>query len=238
VLSLPLKHRTRLGELGCAELMGGYMDTKRVSSAHLCRRLKKRSSSQLYRYQRGALLIEMMISASIGVFAIAIIGTVFLTGQSIAKERSLELLVLQSLMSTASMMRSDIQRAGFDGGYGQSIRLVGESDTIAISGGSMGFAYYSVDSSEYQHVKYKLNNGSLYSCEKKQSALLALYELTGCYNLLDQNVMNVVSFSVSTIPLATSSAQTLFTHIYLEAELVDGRYNHSVSMDVKQRNWL
>ncbi|WP_295903701.1 hypothetical protein [uncultured Vibrio sp.] len=188
--------------------------------------------------QKGALLIEMMISMLIGIIAIAIIGSVFLSGQRTAKERSLELLVLQSLMSTTSMMRADIQRAGFDGGFGYTVKLAGSEDAIAVSGSSMGFAYYVEDSSKYQHVKYKLKDGALFSCEKKQATLAALSELNGCYNLLDQNALNIVSFAVSTTPLVTSSAENLLTEVYLEAELKDGRYNNSVIMAVKQRNWL
>ncbi|MEZ9231789.1 PilW family protein [Vibrio amylolyticus] len=190
------------------------------------------------RKQSGVLLIEMMISMLIGIIAIAIIGSVFLSGQRTAKDRSLELLVLQSLMSTTAMMRSDIQRAGFDGGSGYTVKLAGSDDAIAVSGSSMGFAYYAEDTSNYQHVKYKLKDGALFSCEKKQATLLALSELNGCYNLLDQNVVNVVAFTIDTTPLVTSSAENLLTEIYLEAELKDGRHNHSVSMAVKQRNWL
>ncbi|OEE34419.1 hypothetical protein A1QO_07825 [Vibrio genomosp. F10 str. ZF-129] len=192
---------------------------------------------KLAKNQRGSLLLELMISSSIALIAIMVIGSVFISGQRIAKERTLDLLVLQSLMTTTSMMRADIQRAGFDGGHGQSVRLTGAVDTIAVSGSSMGFAYYHSKTGQYQHVKYTLDNGSLKACERKQATLASLTELTGCTHLLDQNILNVVSFAVTTTPLVTSSAENLFTHIYLEAELHDGRYNQSISMGIKQRNW-
>ncbi|MGC9462110.1 PilW family protein, partial [Vibrio genomosp. F10] len=76
---------------------------------------------KLAKNQRGSLLLELMISSSIALIAIMVIGSVFISGQRIAKERTLDLLVLQSLMTTTSMMRADIQRAGFDGGHGQSV---------------------------------------------------------------------------------------------------------------------
>ncbi|MGF1722552.1 hypothetical protein L4D20_21215 [Vibrio kyushuensis] len=193
---------------------------------------------KLVRKQQGIALIEVMISALIGIIAIGIIGSVFLTGQRIAKERSLELLVLQSLMSTSSMMRADIQRAGFDGGSGNSLTLQGSTSTVAVSGASMGFVYYLPDINKYQNIKYKLSEGQLYSCERKDTAIASLNNLTGCANLLDQNIINVVSMAISTTPLVTSSATNLLTHVYLEAELHDGSYNQSVSMAIKQRNWL
>ena len=187
--------------------------------------------------QTGIVLVELMISLLIGIIAIGIIGSVFMTGQRTAKERSLELLVLQSLMSTASMMRADIQRAGFDGGYGQSLTLEGSTSTISISGASMGFVYYLPETNKYQNIKYRLSNGSLFSCERKSSAIASLGNLEACANLLDQNTINAVSFAISTTPLVTSNATNLLTHLYLEAELTDGHYNQSVSMTIKQRNW-
>ncbi|MCK6265356.1 hypothetical protein KP803_18985 [Vibrio sp. ZSDE26] len=190
------------------------------------------------KHQKGIAMIEVMVSALIGIIALGIIGSVFLTGQKIAKERTLELLVLQSLMSTSSMMRADMQRAGFDGGSGNSLTLQGATSTVAVSGASIGFVYYLPNINKYQNIKYRLSDGSLYSCERKDMVIASLDNLTGCANLLDQNIMKVVSMAITTTPLVTSSATNLLTHVYLEAELLDGGYNQSVSMAIKQRNWL
>lgn len=188
--------------------------------------------------QRGALLIEMLVSLVLGVMAIALIISILFTGYRVATTNSLELLVLQNLAITSEMMRSDIQRAGYAGATGSSVKLSGASDVIVVSGASIGFAYHEPVSGKYQHVRYKLDSNKLYGCEKKSSTLLSFDILTECYNLFDQNMLSVTSFAVSTLALQTSSATSTISNVYLEAELVDGQFNHSVSTKIKQRNWL
>ena len=93
--------------------------------------------------QRGTLLIELMVASVIGIFAISIMGSVFITGQRIAKDKGIELLLLQNLTSTMQVMKEDIQRAGYDGSNGYSIKLSGATDTIQVSGGvAVGFIYF------------------------------------------------------------------------------------------------
>ena len=70
--------------------------------------------------QQGTSLIELMVASVIGVFAISIIGSVFITGQRIATDKGIELLLLQNLTSTLQVMKEDIQRAGYDGSNGLS----------------------------------------------------------------------------------------------------------------------
>lgn len=189
-------------------------------------------------FQRGALLIEMLVSLVLGIMAISLIISILFSGYRVASKNSLELFVLQNLAITSEMMRSDIQRAGYAGISGGSITLSGASDVVVISGASMGFVYHDPKSGKYQHVKYKAENNRLYSCEKKSSTILSFGSLNGCNNLFDQNMLSVTSFAVSTIELTSSSAISTMSDVYLEAELVDGQYNHSVLTKIKQRNWL
>ncbi|RJX74265.1 hypothetical protein DZ860_03795 [Vibrio sinensis] len=191
----------------------------------------------LPRFQGGAMLVEVLIASVLGLTVIGMIVGIFLSGYRIASNRTLELLTLQNLTITTQMMRSDIQRAGYSGGLGHSLTLLDESEIIAVSGSSIGFVYFDPHSALFQHVKYKLLGNQLYTCEKKSAAIQSFSSLSRCHHLFDQNMLVVPSFAVSTVPLSSSSAQSAMIHFYLEAELRDGRFNHSVSMSVKQRNW-
>ena len=94
------------------------------------------------RYQGGSSLIELMISSLIGLILLGVIGSVFLSLQKTARDKSLELHLLQGINLTFAMMKEDIQRAGYDGSNGYSIKLSGATDTIQVSGGvAVGFVY-------------------------------------------------------------------------------------------------
>ena len=67
------------------------------------------------RYQRGGSLIELMISSLIGLVLLGVIGSVFISLQKTAREKNLELHLLQGLNVTLMLMKEDIQRAGYDG---------------------------------------------------------------------------------------------------------------------------
>ena len=45
--------------------------------------------------QQGTSLVELMVASVIGIFAISIIGSVFIAGQRMAKDKGIELLLLQ-----------------------------------------------------------------------------------------------------------------------------------------------
>ena len=196
------------------------------------------SSVKSPHYQQGALLIEILVSLVLGAMAISVMISILFTGYRVASTNTLDLLVLQNLSITSQMMRSDIQRAGYSGTSGSSVKLLGATDVVVVSGASMGFVYYEPSSDQYQHVRYKADSNKLYSCEKKSATILSFNSLTDCNNMFDQNMLSVASFAVSTLPLQTSAATSTIVNLYLEAELLDGRFNHSVAMQTKQRNWL
>ena len=57
-------------------------------------------------------------------------------------ERSKELMLLQNTASVLQMMKSDIQRAGFDGSDGNSVKISGASNTLyTISGADSGLLH-------------------------------------------------------------------------------------------------
>ncbi|CDT68346.1 PilW family protein [Vibrio coralliirubri] len=194
--------------------------------------------------QQGTSLIELMVASVIGVFAISIIGSVFITGQRIAKDKGIELLLLQNLTSTMQVMKEDIQRAGYDGSNGYSIKLSGATDTIQVSGGvAVGFVYFREGSSaskDYRHIVYRKNGTRLQICEKGtlvSKDLLSFNEVTGCYSLFDDNLIEVDAFSVDAHLLEQNSIKTTLTDINITASIPTAGVSKSVSVSVKQRNW-
>ncbi len=194
--------------------------------------------------QQGTSLIELMVASVIGVFAISIIGSVFITGQRIAKDKGIELLLLQNLTSTMQVMKEDIQRAGYDGSNGYSIKLSGATDTIQVSGGvAVGFVYFREGSSvskDHRHIVYRKNGNRLQICEKGtlvSDDLLSFNEVTGCYSLFDDSLIEVDAFNVDSQLLELNSIKTTLTDISITASIPTAGVSKSVSVSVKQRNW-
>ncbi len=80
--------------------------------------------------QKGASLVEFMIASSLGLIALAIVGSLYISGQKVAMERSKELMLLQNTGSVLAMLRNDIQRAGFNESGSDSVKISGATDTI------------------------------------------------------------------------------------------------------------
>ncbi|CAE6887955.1 pilus assembly protein PilW [Vibrio sp. B1FIG11] len=128
--------------------------------------------------QKGASLVEFMIASSLGLISLAIVGSLYISGQKVAMERSKELMLLQNTGSVLAMLRNDIQRAGFNESGSDSVKISGATDTIyTLDTPGMGLiAYaYQVGTSGaaplYKSVVYeqRINTPeSLFVCEKKQ----------------------------------------------------------------------
>ncbi|MDF4583509.1 pilus assembly protein PilW, partial [Vibrio parahaemolyticus] len=96
--------------------------------------------------QKGASLIEFMIASVLGLISLATVGSIYVSGQRVIMERSKELMLLQNSESVVQMLKSDIQRAGFDGNDGHSIKISGSANTIYtlddVDRGLIAYAYY------------------------------------------------------------------------------------------------
>ncbi|PQJ48712.1 pilus assembly protein PilW [Vibrio splendidus] len=194
--------------------------------------------------QQGTSLVELMVASVIGVFAISIIGSVFITGQRIAKDKGIELLLLQNLTSTMQVMKEDIQRAGYDGSNGYSIKLSGASNTIQVSGGvAVGFVYFREGSSgnkKHRNIVYQKNGTKLQICEKGTTvseAIPTFEEVTGCYSLFDDTIMDVDEFNITSRVLEQNSIKSTLTDISITASIPTAAVTKSVSVSIKQRNW-
>ncbi|MFA0552664.1 PilW family protein [Vibrio lentus] len=196
--------------------------------------------------QQGTSLIELMVASVIGVFAISIIGSVFITGQRIAKDKGIELLLLQNLTSTMQVMKEDIQRAGYDGSNGYSIKLSGASHTIQVSSGvAVGFVYFRDDlaTEKYRNIVYIKDGAELNICDagkERVEELMTFNEVTDqrCYSLFDENIIDVDEFNItSQVLLEQNSIKSTLTNISITASIPTAGVSKSVSVSIKQRNW-
>ncbi len=194
-------------------------------------------------FTKGFTLIEFIVSAAIGAVALGIIGSIFLSAQKVAHHKSQQLYLLQSLTSTFQTIEEDIQRAGFDNAQGQSLTLSGATSVITQNGSSdFGMAYYRnmVDNKNYRSLRYYLNDGKLILCEQGglvKSELKALTDIASCRSLLDQNIVQVASFTLSSTPLSNTNATSAIWHLSISAHTVDSAHSRQLAVDIKQRNW-
>ncbi len=197
-----------------------------------------------FKRQTGTTLVELLIASLIGLIAIGTIGSIFISGQRIAKDKSLELLLLQSLNSTIQVMKEDIQRAGFDNNDGAPLTLKGETEVLSVVLNGVGFAYYRPDvvaSERYRSVLYKKDGIKLQVCENMAAdkASLEMHASIGnCFSLLDESIIEVTNFTVTEEVIDNGKAKSSFITIVLTGKLVSNSLTETATISFKQRNWL
>ncbi len=191
-------------------------------------------------YQQGSSLIEFMISSLIGLILLGVIGSVFISLQKTAREKSLELNLLQSLNITLMVMKEDIQRAGYDGGNGKSLKLSGATETITVSGGSsVGFVYFE-EGGGYQNIKYQKDGNELEFCSNpvvSQADIKSIDGVNSCTSLFDDNIFQVTQFTVSSGTVTNGTRKNAVTDVSLGLQTVDGALSKVAGFSIKQRNW-
>ncbi|MEK1979738.1 pilus assembly protein PilW [Vibrio parahaemolyticus] len=204
--------------------------------------------------QKGASLVEFMIASALGLISLATVGSIYVSGQRVIMERSKELMLLQSSESVVQMLKSDIQRAGFDGNDGHSIKISGSANTIYtlddVDRGLIAYAYYigvSGSAPLYKNVAYeqRVNTPeSLFVCEKKQITIWDVNDVvnlagTGsCNTLFDKKVIHVNRFDLASELLESTDAKSALVTITLGTELKDATdIRTQQSFTAMQRNW-
>ncbi|EHK0751718.1 pilus assembly protein PilW [Vibrio parahaemolyticus] len=204
--------------------------------------------------QKGASLVEFMIASALGLISLATVGSIYVSGQRVIMERSKELMLLQNSESVVQMLKSDIQRAGFDGNDGHSIKLSGSANTIYtlddVDRGLIAYAYYigvSGSAPLYKNVAYeqRVNTPeSLFVCEKKQITIWDVNDVvnlagTGsCNTLFDKKVIHVNRFDLASELLESTDAKSALVTITLGTELKDATdIRTQQSFTAMQRNW-
>ncbi|EHQ9270185.1 pilus assembly protein PilW [Vibrio parahaemolyticus] len=204
--------------------------------------------------QKGASLVEFMIASALGLISLATVGSIYVSGQRVIMERSKELMLLQNSESVVQMLKSDIQRAGFDGNDGHSIKISGSANTIYtlddVDRGLIAYAYYigvSGSAPLYKNVAYeqRVNTPeSLFVCEKKQITIWDVNDVvnlagTGsCNTLFDKKVIHVNRFDLASELLESTDAKSALVTITLGTELKDAAdIRTQQSFTTMQRNW-
>ncbi|OCH56626.1 PilW family protein [Vibrio cyclitrophicus] len=195
--------------------------------------------SALRRQQFGATLVEFMISSILGIVVIGSVGSVFISGQNIASERSKELLLLQQVSGALQYFKEDIQRAGYDGGTGVSLKLSGSTDTLYISPDSKTVAYAYTHQSEIRNVAFVFDSGLVKVCDSPSSIVKTVSAaISGCSSIFEPNQIRVVDFHANQSSIESQGVSSGITTIMISAELVgDTCVNYSSSVIVKNRNW-
>ncbi|EJL3955319.1 prepilin-type N-terminal cleavage/methylation domain-containing protein [Vibrio cholerae] len=188
--------------------------------------------------QQGNTLIEFMVAALVGAMALAIVGTVFLSNQKAAAQRSKEIMLLQQMSSVMQQMKEDIQRAGFDGIATNSMMLSGSANILYQQANKIGYVYRKT-ASESSNTVYQLNNNMLEYCQKDSpSPLNIVSAATECFDLFDPKQIKVTQFDVHRTVLSGSEVESAFISISMAAELKnDHSISHAMSLQVQQRNW-
>ncbi len=195
-----------------------------------------------------------MIASALGLISLATVGSIYVSGQRVIMERSKELMLLQNSESVVQMLKSDIQRAGFDGNDGHSIKISGSANTIYtlddVDRGLIAYAYYigvSGSAPLYKNVAYeqRVNTPeSLFVCEKKQITIWDVNDVvnlagTGsCNTLFDKKVIHVNRFDLASELLESTDAKSALVTITLGTELKDATdIRTQQSFTAMQRNW-
>ncbi len=188
--------------------------------------------------QRGNSLIEFMVAALVGAMALAIVGTVFLSNQKAAAQRSKEIMLLQQMSSVMQQMKEDIQRAGFDGIATNSMMLSGSANILYQQANMIGYVYRK-NAGNTSNTVYQLNNNMLEYCQKDSaSPQTVVSAATGCFDLFDPKQIKVTQFGIAQSQLFGASVESAFISISVAAELKnDPSISHAMSLQVQQRNW-
>lgn len=207
--------------------------------------------------QRGVSLIEFMIAGTISVIALGIVGSVVVTGQKTALQRTNELALLQSTNSVLQMMKMDMQRAGYDGVQGKTIKLSGADNVFYAKNGPdfglIAYAYASEMSgavvSIYTNVVYEQQSTAsnvLRICEKKQDTVMSIADAEdfttyighNCNTLFHTARIKVDKFNVSLVELPGSKVSSAIVTVDLQTSLENSpSLTKSLSFTTKQRNW-
>jgi len=198
----------------------------------------------------GSSLVEFMVAAMLGGFALVMVGGIYISVQKSAAEKSKQLLLMQNINSALQQLKEDVQRAGFNGDLANSAKYSDVVDVVHIDSTATLFGYVykvvSATSYEYRHVVYRYDNSSakLSLCEKNHSEIITFSVAStsgvmgNCFSIFDPHQIAVNDFTLNKYALI-NSVESAFIQIRLSASLVDKpSVAHQVEVNIKQRNWL
>lgn len=190
--------------------------------------------------QGGTSLIEFMTASTLSLIALAAVGSVFISGQKLATERSKQLLLVQNLSDTLKYVKEDLKRAGYQSGGGGSAILSGTSNVIHTW--STGLSYiYENQYGLLQAVSFKQRESGgkqvVGFCADSTPPVLGVGSCSSYDSMLEQKQIKLTTFQVQTTPLGSTVSSALVT-VTVSGELrEDNSVSQSMSATIKQRNW-
>lgn len=179
--------------------------------------------------QKGITIIEMLVASAAGIMAISLVGSLYISVQNHASDRSQLLLLNQALATTARRIQNDMLRAGYNGEESQSYVPSGATNTIYLSqsGAVAQYAYRdNRGEAPIENVVWQFSEeaGKLSICRAKTSIsagtkTTAFSSSTGCTSFFESNLIKVKNFSLATNTVGSNSATHQYVNLTIDAEL-------------------
>ncbi|HIF9256867.1 TPA: PilW family protein [Photobacterium damselae] len=193
---------------------------------------------------KGFSLIELLIASSVGLIAIGIVGSVFLSGYKMTNQRSLELLLEQDVNDAFRLIKEDILRAGYVSGGTNSLRLyqgngISLADNVIYTEeGCLGYTYQDNEGVQQYNVFYLDGNLIRYKSVSSSVTTDEICTASHAYSLLYQKQISVTKFEVESKSISSASATSQLISIKLAAEIKNNSaVSTAKSIQIKTRNW-
>ncbi|MGF1723143.1 PilW family protein [Photobacterium nomapromontoriensis] len=194
--------------------------------------------------QCGFSLIELLIASAMGIVLLTLVGSVFLSGQTFALERSKQLMLAQDLNDAIRLIKTDAQRAGYNSNNSGSLVLSGALSTLHVADNRLSYIYED-ENNKWRIVEYRVSGASttLQMCEDiKDKGSIPIPVSASCgpgtvSSLIDPTYFSLSDFTLTPTQLVTSSATSTLLNISITASLANSGYSKTVSTTIKARNW-
>ena len=136
---------------------------------------------------QGFSLIELLIASSVGLIAIGVVGSVFLSGYQAANKWSLELLLQQDVNDAFRLIKEDVLRAGYVSSGVSSLIISGASNVVYVNpdNNCLSYAYDAPDGRRYNEVMYNKKDKKLvYRSSDKVKTVLNACVVSDAYSLV------------------------------------------------------
>ena len=192
---------------------------------------------------QGFSLIELLIASSVGLIAIGVVGSVFLSGYQAANKRSLELLLQQDVNDAFRLIKEDVLRAGDVSSGASSLIISGASNVVYVNPANncLSYAYDAPDGRRYNEVMYnKTDRKLVYRSIDDEITALNACSLSGerSYSLIYEKQITVNQFEIENKSISSASATSQLIKITLAGHLKnDDSVSTAKSIQIKTRNW-
>ncbi|MGI2796996.1 PilW family protein [Photobacterium damselae] len=188
---------------------------------------------------KGFSLIELLIASSVGLIAIGVVGSVFLSGYQAANKRSLELLLEQDVNDAFRLIKEDILRAGYVSSGASSLKLSGASNIVYVSAAKscIAYGYDSVDGRIFNEV---MHDGVKLLYKSRPLSYLSVSNAcksSGTNSLVYQKQIKVLEFDIQHKVISSAKTNSQLLTIKLAANIKSSAVSTTKSIQIKTRNW-